>query len=92
VRGQVRILYPDDTGVERGATIVGASALVGGLVLDTAPRSLSAIAMCPTLALLLSRTAYCQLLCDQPAITDALAAELAAQQIREVGRSSGDVY
>jgi CRP-like cAMP-binding protein len=92
VRGQVRIAYPGDTSGERGATIIGASALFGGLALDTAPRSLSATAVCPTLALLLSRAAYCQLLREQPAITEALAAELVARRIREVGRSPEHVY
>ena len=92
-RGVVRSSYAGAAGGERTTAIFGVGDLLGDLVTrDAAPLIAIATAMCPTLVLRLDRTGYCRLLGDQPAIAEALLAELAARRALETGRSPKHVY
>jgi CRP-like cAMP-binding protein len=79
-RGQVRVSYPSTLGRELTVAIFGTTDFFGELaLLDDGPRLASAMAMCPTITLLLEREAFRQLLRDQPVLTEALLAELATR-------------
>jgi CRP/FNR family transcriptional regulator, cyclic AMP receptor protein len=79
-RGQARVYHPSATGRELSVAIFRAGDFFGELaLLDDQPRSASAEAMLPTIALTLERSAFQQIIHDHPAIAQALRAELAAR-------------
>jgi CRP/FNR family transcriptional regulator, cyclic AMP receptor protein len=79
-RGQVRIYHPSATGHELSVAIFCTGDFFGELaMLDGRPRSASAEAMLPTIALTLERSAFLATLGDHPTIAAALLAELAAR-------------
>lgn len=79
-RGQVRVYHPSAAGRELSVAIFRPGDLFGELaLLADRPRSASAEAMLPTIALTLERSAFQQAIHDHPAIAEALLAELAAR-------------
>jgi CRP/FNR family transcriptional regulator, cyclic AMP receptor protein len=79
-RGQVRVYHPSAAGRELSVAIFRAGDFFGELaLLDDQPRSASAEAMLPTIALTLGRTAFLATLGGHPVIAEALLAELASR-------------
>jgi CRP-like cAMP-binding protein len=79
-RGQIRIYHPSATGRELSVVIFRAGDFFGELaLLDDRPRSASAEAMLPTVALTLDRATFRKTIQDQPMIAEALLAVLAAR-------------
>lgn len=76
-RGQVRFYHSSATGQEFTVALCRTGDLFGELALLAGqPRSASAMAMCPTITLVLGHHAFHQLLRDQPAVELALLREL----------------
>jgi CRP-like cAMP-binding protein len=74
-RGQVRITTPTVLGRELTVALFRAGDFFGELaLLDDGPRSASAVAMAPTVTLVLERWAFRQLLRDAPSMAEALLA------------------
>jgi CRP/FNR family transcriptional regulator, cyclic AMP receptor protein len=79
-RGQVRVYHPSAAGRELSVAIFRAGDFFGELaLLDDQPRSASAEAMLPTIALTLGRTAFLATLGGHPVLAEALLAELGSR-------------
>lgn len=79
-RGQVRVYHPSAIGRELSVAIFRDGEFFGELaLLDDRPRSASAEARLPTIALTLGRGAFRQTIHDHPAIAEAMLAELTAR-------------
>ena len=79
-RGQVRIYHTSATNQKFAVALYQSGDLFGELVpLADQPDSTSAVAICPTITLLLGREAFRQLLRDHPAVEIALLRELATR-------------
>lgn len=78
--GQVRVFHSSGSGRERSVGIFRAGEFFGELaLLDALPRSATAEAMLPTIALTLDRSALLPALRAHPAIAEAMLAELASR-------------